>query len=584
MKPERKISTGNLARVMYILAVGMVIILTGFLLCTDNVIRYQARQSDGYQILTDLEDSQYEDESAPIGIVQDHSFIYEGDGDTLAFYTVHQYVEVWMEDTLIYSLKPGDGTCIETIGSNWNVLSLTDQDHGKRITIRIMPVYRSFISRQVDFLLGDGMEIYADRLMMDMPQIVLSIAAIIIGVLFIATGIYMNMRQDQEQNVLYLGMFSLMLGIWRICDTRFTPFVSQDRTVLMFYFSVLMLMVGTYPIIQIGRKNSSEPLKIIMDVYCIISSLTAIIQIGLQLAGIVDIRESLMITHVMIAMTAVIMVINYIQRWKSNRKGSFVPSLLIVGIVGDVILFYVRHTSSGLICTLSALIIFLITEGIFSTIRHFEKEKKIAMQERELMEGRISTMMSQIRPHFVYNTLGSIEQLCEIDSKKAQQLVHDFSCYLRGYFSELDQTALIPLSKEISHTEYYASIEKVRFPDIDIVFAVQSDDFLLPALTIQPLVENAIRHGLMKRKQGGTVIVTTWQDEQAWYVRVKDDGVGFDVDQLLDEHEHIGIRNIRERLSLLCHAMVNIESEIGKGTEVTVIIPFDGGRNESDRS
>ena len=67
--------------------------------------------------------------------------------------------------------------------------------------------------------------------------------------------------------------------------------------------------------------------------------------------------------------------------------------------------------------------------------------------------------------------------MCEIDSKKAQQLVHDFSCYLRGYFSELDQTALIPLSKEISHTEYYASIEKVRFPDIDIVFAVQSDDF-----------------------------------------------------------------------------------------------------------
>ena len=163
MKPERKISTGNLARVMYILAVGMVIILTGFLLCTDNVIRYQARQSDGYQILTDLEDIQYEDESAPIGIVQDHSFIYEGDGDTLAFYTVHQYVEVWMEDTLIYSLKPVDGTCIETIGSNWNVLSLKDHDHGKRITIRIMPVYRSFISRQVDFLLGDGMEIYADR-------------------------------------------------------------------------------------------------------------------------------------------------------------------------------------------------------------------------------------------------------------------------------------------------------------------------------------------------------------------------------------------------------------------------------------
>lgn len=112
-------------------------------------------------------------------------------------------------------------------------------------------------------------------------------------------------------------------------------------------------------------------------------------------------------------------------------------------------------------------------------------------------------MISQIKPHFIYNTLGSIEQLCEIDPKMAAEMTHNFAKYLRGNFGELGNTKPIRLSQEISHCKYYVSIEQVRFPDMKITFDLKSEDFLIPALSIQPLIENAIKHGLMKRLEGG---------------------------------------------------------------------------------
>lgn len=128
--------------------------------------------------------------------------------------------------------------------------------------------------------------------------------------------------------------------------------------------------------------------------------------------------------------------------------------------------------------------------------KELETEKKIL--DVRLAESRISTMMSQIRPHFIYNTLGSIEQLCELDPPKAGELVHDFAKYLRGNFGELDNPKPILMSQEMEHLRHYISIEKVRFPDMTFSFEMKSGDFSLPALTVQPIVENAIKHGLMK--------------------------------------------------------------------------------------
>lgn len=215
----------------------------------------------------------------------------------------------------------------------------------------------------------------------------------------------------------------------------------------------------------------------------------------------------------------------------------------------------------------------VIPNGINALSKAKELETEKIVLNAELTESRISTMMSQIRPHFIYNTLGSIEQLCIIDPPKAGELVHNFAKYLRGNFGELDNPKPILMSQEMEHVHHYISIENVRFPDMTFSFEMNSDDFHIPALTIQPIVENAIKHGLMKLSKGGTIRVVSYETESHYCVSVEDDGVGFDTDVLLDERKHVGIRNIRGRLKAMVNGTLEIESRVGIGTTVLIKIP-----------
>lgn len=215
----------------------------------------------------------------------------------------------------------------------------------------------------------------------------------------------------------------------------------------------------------------------------------------------------------------------------------------------------------------------VIPNGINTLTKAKELETEKIVLNAQLTESRVSTMMSQIRPHFIYNTLGSIEQLCNIDPPKAGELVHNFAKYLRGNFGELDNPKPISMSQEMEHVRHYVSIENVRFPDMTFSFEMNSDDFHIPALTIQPIVENAIKHGLMKLQKGGTIRVISFETDTHYCVTVEDDGVGFDTDVLLDERKHVGIRNIRGRLKAMVNGTLEIKSQEGVGTTVLIQIP-----------
>ena len=226
------------------------------------------------------------------------------------------------------------------------------------------------------------------------------------------------------------------------------------------------------------------------------------------------------------------------------------------------------------------MLIYIMITGVNMMFHYIEQEKQLAEKnrilaenERQLTESRISTMISQIRPHFIYNTLGSIEQLCELQPETAAKLIHNFSYYLRGNFRELDNPAPIRLSQEIEHIRYYVSIEQIRFPDIEIKFDLQAGDFLLPALSVQPLIENSIKHGLMKLSKGGCVTVSSYETDTHYCVSVEDNGVGFDTSILLDKRKHIGLRNIRCRVETMCDGTLTVESTPGVGTKVTISVP-----------
>ena len=163
--------------------------------------------------------------------------------------------------------------------------------------------------------------------------------------------------------------------------------------------------------------------------------------------------------------------------------------------------------------------------------------------------------------------------MCLKDPKKAFDLVRNFSLYLRRNFSELDSVKTISFAEELKHVEYYVNIEKVRFPDMNIEYDVQATDFVMPALSVQPLVENAIKHGLMRLETGGTVLIRSYETPTHFCVEVRDDGVGFDTTQPIDGKKHVGLRNIRGRLRAMVDGELILESRPNEGTKAVIMIP-----------
>lgn len=178
---------------------------------------------------------------------------------------------------------------------------------------------------------------------------------------------------------------------------------------------------------------------------------------------------------------------------------------------------------------------------------------------------------------FLYNTLTAIGCLCDIDSSRAKKAIIDFSEYLRGNLDSLSRTALIPFEKELSHISIYLSLEKMRFEEeLTVQYDLTVKNFLLPPLTVQPLVENAVRHGISKKEDGGIIIIATKDTGKYIEITVTDNGAGFDMDKLdKEDRVHVGLQNVRKRLQIQCGGSLKIESSPGNGTRVTLAIPYD---------
>lgn len=197
--------------------------------------------------------------------------------------------------------------------------------------------------------------------------------------------------------------------------------------------------------------------------------------------------------------------------------------------------------------------------------------------EKELEDGqRVQIMLSQIKPHFLYNSLGAIEELCDSDPKAAKKATVIFSRYLRGNMNSISAADSIPFEKELSHTKFYLELEQIRFEDaLQVEYDIQVADFSIPTLTLEPVVENAVRHGVRKNADGrGKVTICTREFPDHFEVSVIDDGPGFDPDSVpVDGKPHVGLQNVWNRLKQVCGGTLRIESCPGKGTTATIILP-----------
>ena len=420
-------------------------------------------------------------------------------------------------------------------------------------------------------------------------------ALILFAFMILGTAIFaMLIHVKGNGNLWLVGFIIFFAGIYFLFKAHGVMFFSEiikfNTRMLVGSIMLYMLMITTFIAFQLQDKAKKVGIGMaILALFTILACMIAPVFIGVKF------YDTLPVWAVMQTIICLVMVV-LLALWsvrgnKKEKTFSFFCMLPMLAFIIDILGMSFGWWQEGIVSEAVFILIFVaslvlllrvVPHNLNAAVRARELESEKVILKAELTESRIATMISQIQPHFIYNTLGTIEQLCITEPESASKLVRNFSLYLRGNFSELANAKPIRFSEEMNHVKYYTDIEQVRFPDMTIQYDLQSVEFVLPALSVQPLVENAIKHGLMGLEEGGKVTISSYETDTHYIVEVTDDGVGFDMNAGYDETKHVGIKNIRGRIEAMCNGTLTIESEIGVGTKATIKIPKEETENDSD--
>lgn len=265
------------------------------------------------------------------------------------------------------------------------------------------------------------------------------------------------------------------------------------------------------------------------------------------------------------------------------HKRQFINSIdLAIGIFFAILLFVAVIIDELYKFCFSYVLLALLTFLLYVRI-DLNRGTIIEKQEKDNIEWKTQVILSQIQPHFLYNVLTTISGLCEMqNAMEARDVVIRFADYYRMNLDSLGKEKTISFEKELEHIKTYLWLEKIRFEDIILThYDIGVSDFMVPALSIQPLVENALKHGILPKNGPGMITIKTVQTETDYIIMIIDDGVGFEPGEMpKDGRTHVGITNVKQRLEIICQGNCEIQSEKGKGTEAIVRVP-KGDRSEN---
>ncbi len=366
-------------------------------------------------------------------------------------------------------------------------------------------------------------------------------------------------------------------------------FLGPDHAVLSriavfcesFFSSLLMPMITMYLLRCSGERRKRTPLfASMLTLWLVYVALLIFTQFSTEIYSISskNVYQRGPWYFVLLVPPAAMMIMNCIslffrrkQLTKKQRAAFTVYLLIPLGCM------LIQMFSYGLLMivigtSVSAMImfVFILLDQVDHSIR----------QQKENAAQQASITVLQMRPHFIYNTLMSIYYLCKQDAEKAQQVILDFSSYLRKNFTAIAKADAIPFEEELEHTRAYLAVEQARFKDQLLVeFDTPFTDFRIPPLTLQPIVENAVKHGMDPELEPLFISISTCRQDGYAEITVDDSGPGY---QPADDNEpHIGLDNVRERLKMMCKGDLTISRRDCGGTIVTIRIPVQEDVHEN---
>lgn len=378
---KQGISLKKTAYAAYAVAAVLFVIFSVYMLCFEKTVTFSSRGEPSFEEIKDFTKTEISAPDAPIGIKKEYRFKTDkiSSGDTsLMFYVVHSYIDVKLDDTLLYSTSAGKSNRIgSTPSSYWVVIPVSQLDKDKTVTVTVTPVFKSAENRKISFMIGSSYALFMKQLKADLPQLVLSSLCIVMGALIITVQLYLIFKKRTAAwNIFFLGNFSMLLGIWRITDTRFSSVMFKSHTMPIGYITLAALFILAVPILMYIDKQYKNKGYIVLDIAALITCAVALAALFCQVFSIAELRQILIACHIMLIADIAAIVssaVFYNTRGKRDTEAVIFTALLVSGGVLDIIIFYIKGSSSGMIITMVAFLIYTVYEFVVSLLNTNKK-------------------------------------------------------------------------------------------------------------------------------------------------------------------------------------------------------------------
>ena len=352
----------------------------------EDVNVYNPRNIEGVTTIDNYNIDYIHDDTAPANIRKVYSWTIETSEmaeKCLRFYTSHHYVDVFIDGELVYSIHTDkDNLFGDSISSVWTNVHLYPKDEGKEIRVILTPVYDSVINYSVEFEYGTLYDMLLNELKSELMDMSLATLAIIVGVIILGYHVYAYFSKNFKKiNALYLGIVSMILGVWRLMDLRFTSMLF-DNFLAMGYVANGLLFLVCPPIIFHFKTDLKEKETKVLDFVLFVAIAVAIYAFGCQVFGIADLRANIYLAHIVMILTIVAVTLSIIH-YKDYfiRKDFIHPTLvmvisLTVGSLLDLCLFYTTKDTVGMVFTLSAFLLHALYQ-FYNNIREMNYKANV---------------------------------------------------------------------------------------------------------------------------------------------------------------------------------------------------------------
>ncbi|MBQ2987784.1 MAG: GGDEF domain-containing protein [Clostridia bacterium] len=323
----------------------------------DGVTVDRAEPMVGYEVFDDMSTEFANDANAPAGVRK----IYRGmlppdlsQEDYICFNISHHNIEVYFENELAYSLTGSESRRVaHNVGSNWCIVHVGENHAGKSITVILTPLFEAAIGKNPTFLLGAPFAVADDEVAGEMPLVVISSLAILLGFFVVSVSLYFRFIQNAgNKGAIYLGFFSMSIGLWKLTDLNCMPLLIPERSISLSYISLGALFLTAVCLLAYLSTLFVKERRLIPNALVCAGTLVALTVLVLQILGITELRQNLVYSHILlitaIASVPVTAIFNRIFYKNSGLQPSWkLLVMLSIGIIVDLI-FYYRNNQNGL--------------------------------------------------------------------------------------------------------------------------------------------------------------------------------------------------------------------------------------------